>query len=61
MRSNSGIAAFVIAALWLLPVCGQSNLEGIWTNGTVTPLERPADLAANTVDHRRYGWSALGR
>jgi hypothetical protein len=47
MRSNSGIAAFVIAALWLLPVCaaGQSNLEGIWTNGTVTPLERPADLA----------------
>jgi hypothetical protein len=24
---------------------GQPNLEGIWTNATITPLERPAELA----------------
>jgi hypothetical protein len=24
---------------------GSRDLEGIWTNGTITPLERPADLA----------------
>src|SRR5438552_15780639 len=26
-------------------VDGQSNLQGIWTNATITPLERPAELA----------------
>src|ERR1700684_3575274 len=24
---------------------GQADLEGIWSNATITPLERPADLA----------------
>jgi len=24
---------------------GQPDLQGIWTNGTLTPLERPAELA----------------
>lgn len=27
---------------------GQPDLEGVWTNATVTPLERPADLAGKT-------------
>ena len=25
---------------------GQPDLQGVWTNATITPLERPADLAA---------------
>jgi hypothetical protein len=31
----------------LLPVCAaaQDNLDGIWTNATITPLERPSELA----------------
>src|SRR5258707_52892 len=24
---------------------GQPDLQGVWTNATITPLERPADLA----------------
>jgi hypothetical protein len=28
---------------------GQPDLQGIWTNATVTPLERPADLAGKQV------------
>jgi hypothetical protein len=28
---------------------GQPNLEGVWSFATLTPLERPADLAAKTV------------
>src|ERR1051325_1874854 len=24
---------------------GQPDLEGVWTNATITPLERPVDLA----------------
>ncbi len=27
---------------------GQPDLQGVWTNATVTPLERPADLAGKT-------------
>ena len=27
---------------------GQPDLQGVWTNATITPLERPADLAAKT-------------
>ena len=26
-------------------VDGQPDLQGIWSNATITPLERPADLA----------------
>src|ERR1700757_3545402 len=28
---------------------GQPDLQGVWTNATVTPLERPADLAGKQV------------
>ena len=28
---------------------GQPDLQGVWTNATVTPLERPADLAGKSV------------
>ena len=28
---------------------GQPDLQGIWTNATITPLERPADLAGKQV------------
>lgn len=28
---------------------GQPDLQGIWSNATITPLERPADLASKTT------------
>src|SRR5262245_58917347 len=33
---------------WVAPRTpdGQPDLQGVWTNATLTPLERPADLAA---------------
>jgi len=50
---QSGIAAVEKAAAALAPKGwtpprtpdGQLDLQGIWTNGFITPLERPADLA----------------
>jgi len=41
-------AAAVVLALLALPVAAraQSDLQGTWTNGTLTPLERPPALAA---------------
>ena len=44
------VAALVLAAApksWEPPrtADGQPDLQGIWTNATLTPLERPADLA----------------
>src|SRR3989442_12579555 len=34
-------------ARWTLPRTpdGQPDLQGIWTNATITPLERPSELA----------------
>jgi hypothetical protein len=47
-----GAVAAVIAVVWLAPVSttgqaafAQHDLQGIWTNATVTPLERPGELA----------------
>jgi hypothetical protein len=47
-----GIAAFIISASLRLAAQpaprtpdGKPNLEGIWNNSTLTPLERPAELA----------------
>ncbi len=28
---------------------GQPDLQGVWTNSTLTPLERPAELAGKAV------------
>jgi hypothetical protein len=47
MRQRLGTATAIIAAICVLPLCAaaQSNLEGIWTNATVTPFERPPEFA----------------
>src|SRR5271165_715857 len=36
---------------WTLPHTpdGHPDLQGIWTNATITPLERPADLAGKST------------
>lgn len=36
---------------WTVPHTpdGQPDLQGVWTNPTITPFERPADLAAKPV------------
>ena len=47
----AAVVTAVIAAVSLVPVSiagqlgGQPNLEGIWTNATITPLERPQEFA----------------
>jgi hypothetical protein len=38
-------AAFAVAAQVPRTKDGHPDLQGIWTNVTVTPLERPVDLA----------------
>ena len=60
MRASAGIAAAVAAAIvtfgGAMPAAGQSagehrtpwghpDLQGLWTNSTITPLERPAQHA----------------
>ena len=37
---------------------GQPDLQGIWTNATLTPLERPARMARQGVSHREGGGRA---
>jgi hypothetical protein len=44
---------------------GQPDLQGIWTNVTITPLERPADLAGKAfftpVEALQYEKDVVGR
>ena len=39
------IAMVASAQTSLRTADGQPDLQGIWSNATITPLERPADLA----------------
>src|SRR5882672_6750173 len=34
-----------LATVLSLPAAGQADLQGIWSNATITPLERPKELA----------------
>src|ERR1051326_3040847 len=47
MTPRLSAAAFLIAAWFLLPVhaAAQGNIDGMWTNATLTPFERPPELA----------------
>ena len=49
MRNRAAIAGFVLAMIpataQLRTPDGQPDLQGIWTNATITPLERPRELA----------------
>ena len=38
-------AILAILLFAALPVAAQSDLQGIWTNATITPFERPAEFA----------------
>jgi hypothetical protein len=44
---------------------GQPDLQGVWTNVTITPLERPADLAGKAfftaAEARQYEKDTVGR
>ena len=50
-QAPSPATAKAPAKTWTLPHTpdGQPDLQGIWTNATVTPLERPSDLAGKEV------------
>ena len=48
----------VAAKTWAVPhtANGQPDLQGLWTNATITPFERPKDLAgkeSRDPTHRR--------
>jgi hypothetical protein len=56
VRCRAAAAAIVITCLTTIPLAGQTwsvprtannqpDLQGIWTNGTITPLERPGEFA----------------
>src|SRR5271154_3730840 len=54
MNSDGSLRVFGLLALAALILAGQSpkrtpdghpDLQGLWTNVTITPLERPRDLA----------------
>jgi len=39
------LGACALAVVALAPAPGPPDLQGVWDNSTLTPLERPADLA----------------
>ena len=43
--------SFLIAANWVAPKTpdGQPDIQGTWTNATITPFERPDELANKPV------------
>ena len=45
------IPVALVAANWVAPKTsdGQPDLQGTWTNATITPFERPAELASKPV------------
>jgi len=50
-QAPSAAGAKIPAKTWTLPHTpdGQPDLQGVWTNATVTPLERPTGLAGKQV------------
>jgi len=50
-QARSAAGANGAAKVWSVPRTpdGQPDLQGIWTNATVTPLERPTELAGKQV------------
>jgi len=42
---------------WTVPRTpdGKPDLQGVWTNATLTPLERPAAVNGKATLHRRRG------
>ncbi|MBV8846251.1 MAG: hypothetical protein JO307_25880 [Bryobacterales bacterium] len=57
MKARFAIAALIFAPLlpaqkqWTAPRTpdGRPDLQGVWTNATITPFERPAELASKPV------------
>ena len=55
MRTRSTLVALALAVIGTVGAAAQRakqeppDLQGLWTNGTITPLQRPANLAAKLV------------
>src|SRR5215831_11265840 len=49
--ATAAVFGILASDVWLVPRTpdGKPDLQGVWTNATVTPLERPRELAAREV------------
>ena len=65
LKSLSAAALVMLVVVWALPApvegqgpprtaWGAPDLQGVWTSSTLTPLERPTELAGNGVEIRRF-------